>query len=188
VVREIFDEYTSAGRSIRAISRRLYEDGVTSPTGREVWASSMLSGMLRNRTYMGAAEWFRHETIAPPAPGRTHGRQTLRPKEDWIRVAVPAIITEEMFEAAQRVKRDNSIFSPRRTTPGAWTLLLSQGDGDEFLVEAAGEVALECAHGFAGGLAFALAALEVGACWLVVACADAGDRVQRVVRLAVASA
>jgi hypothetical protein len=122
VVREIFDEYTSAGRSIRAISRRLYEDGVTSPTGREVWASSMLSGMLRNRTYMGAAEWFRHETIAPPAPGRTHGRQTLRPKEDWIRVAVPTIITEEMFEAAQRVKRDNSIFSPRRTTPGAWLL------------------------------------------------------------------
>ena len=42
--------------------------------------------MLRNRTYMGAAEWFRHETIAPPAPGRTHGRQTLRPKEAWIRV------------------------------------------------------------------------------------------------------
>ena len=70
----------------------------------------------------------------------------------------------------------------------SWTLLLSQGDGDEFLVEAAGEVALECAHGFAGSLAFALAALEVGASWLVVACADAGDGVQRVVRLAVASA
>ena len=35
---------------------------------------------------------------------------------------VPAIISEETFEAAQRVKRDNSVFSPRRTTPGTWLL------------------------------------------------------------------
>jgi hypothetical protein len=68
--------------------------------------------------YMGWAEWFRHETIAPPRPGHSHGRQQLRPREDWIPVPVPAIISEETFEAAQRVKRDNSVFSPRRTTAG----------------------------------------------------------------------
>ena len=70
----------------------------------------------------------------------------------------------------------------------AWTLLLSQGHGDQFLVEAAGEVALEHTHGLAGSLAFVDAALEVGASWLVVARADARDRVHRVVGLAVASA
>ena len=117
IVRGIFDEYTAAGRSMRAITRRLYEQGVPTPTGRAVWASSTLGGMLRNRSYMGTAEWFRHETVAPPAPGKSHGRQTRRPKEDWVRVPVPAIITEEVFEAAQRVKTDNSMFSPRRTTP-----------------------------------------------------------------------
>jgi site-specific DNA recombinase len=122
VVRGIFDDLVSAGRSIRAISRRLYEEGVRTPSGREVWSSSTLGGLLRNRTYMGSAEWFRHETIAPPRPGQSHGRQQLRPKEDWIRVPVPAIISEETFEAAQRVKRDNSIFSPRHTTPGLWLL------------------------------------------------------------------
>src|SRR5215217_6291690 len=57
------------------------------------------------------------------------------------------------------------------------TLLLSQGDGDESSVEAAGDVAFEGAHGFAGGLAFADAAVEVGAGLLVVAAADAGDGV-----------
>ena len=56
-----------------------------------------------------------------------------------------------------------------------WTLLLSQGDGDKFSVEAAGEVALEYPRGFAGSLAFADAAVQVGASLLVVACADAGD-------------
>jgi site-specific DNA recombinase len=37
-------------------------------------------------------------------------------------VTVPAIISEETFEAAQRVKRDNSVFSLRRTTPHTWLL------------------------------------------------------------------
>jgi hypothetical protein len=47
---------------------------------------------------------------------------------------------------------------------------------------------IEGAHGFAGGLAFAAAAVEVGAGLLVVAAADAGDGVERVVGWAVASA
>jgi site-specific DNA recombinase len=123
IVRGIFDDYVAGGSSVRAIARRLYEDSVPTPSAkRDVWATSTLSGLIRNRAYMGAAEWFRHETIAPPRPGQSHGRQQLRPKEDWIRVPVPAIISEETFEAAQRVKRDNSVFSPRRTTPGTWLL------------------------------------------------------------------
>jgi site-specific DNA recombinase len=122
IVRRIFDYYVSEGCSVRGISRRLYEQGVPSPSGNEVWATSTLSGAVRNRTYMGSAEWFRHETVAPPRPGQSHGRQQLRPREDWIRVPVPAIISEETFEAAQRIKRDNSVFSPRRTTPHTWLL------------------------------------------------------------------
>jgi len=122
VVRSIFDDIVARGSSVRGISRRLYADGVRSPSGKEVWSTSTLSDLIRNRTYMGQAEWFRHETVAPPSPGQRHGRQQLRPKEDWIRVEVPAIISEETFEAAQRVKRDNSMFSPRRTTPGLWLL------------------------------------------------------------------
>ena len=55
-------------------------------------------------------------------------------------------------------------------------------------VQVAGELALEHAHGLAGSLAFTDAALEVDASWLVVARADAGDRAQRVIGLAVASA
>ncbi|MDE3132563.1 MAG: recombinase family protein [Acidobacteriota bacterium] len=122
IVRRIFDEIVSSSASIRGISRRLYEQGVPSPTGKDVWATSTLCDMIRNRSYMGSAEWFRHETIAAPGPGHRHGRQQLRAREDWIRVPVPAIITEETFEAAQRVKRDNSAFSPRRATPGLWLL------------------------------------------------------------------
>ena len=49
-------------------------------------------------------------------------------------------------------------------------------------------MSLESAHGFAVSLAFACAAIEVGAGLLVAAGTDAGDRVQCVVGLAIPSA
>src|SRR5664280_1215307 len=103
----------------------------------------------------------RQRPAAPLAASADYRVATRAGADDLITPASPSV--SGRVPTRRRCDRNSS-----------WTLLLSQGDGDEFLVEAAGEVALECAHGFAGGLAFALAALEVGACWLVVACADAG--------------
>lgn len=116
VVRRIFDDYTS-GTSMRQIARRLYEDAVPTATGKAVWASSTLGGLLRNPTYLGKAAWYRHESIPGP---RGRSRRTHRPREDWVEVAVPAIVAEEIFAAAQAVGRDNSMFSPRNAGPGLW--------------------------------------------------------------------
>jgi hypothetical protein len=60
--------------------------------------------------------------------------------------------------------------------------------GDEKWVEAAGEVAHEAAPDFAAGLAFVGAAGDVGLGFGVVLHPDHGDRVKRVVGLAVAAA
>jgi site-specific DNA recombinase len=48
--------------------------------------------------------------------------QRPRPRGDWIAIAVPAIVAEDVFDAAQRVSRDNSQWSPRNTEPGEWLL------------------------------------------------------------------
>ena len=117
IVRRIFAEYL-AGSSIRQVIRRLYQDAIPTGTGNTMWASSTLGGMLRNPTYMGRAAWYRHEYL--PAPGGKSKRRA-RPKEEWVEVTVPAIISPH-FEAAQAVSRDNSAFSPRHTTPGHWLL------------------------------------------------------------------
>ena len=45
-----------------------------------------------------------------------------RPRDQWIPLAVPAIVDEELFDAAQRVSYDNSKWSPRRTEPERWLL------------------------------------------------------------------
>jgi len=114
VVRRIFDDYVTAGRSIREITRRLHQDGIATPTGKPVWSSSTLGGLLRNSTYAGTAHYYRRETVPGHGPtGRP--RQRPRPREDWVAVPTPAIINEDTFDAAQKVSRDNSAFSPRRT-------------------------------------------------------------------------
>ena len=55
-----------------------------------------------------------------------HDRQPLeevkRPREDWIPIDCPAILTDEQFQAAGKVAYDNSQWSPRRAEPGHWLL------------------------------------------------------------------
>jgi site-specific DNA recombinase len=122
VVRRIFADYTAGGDSIRAIIRRLYREGVPSPTGLPLWRPATLWRLLRNSVYAGRA-LFNHMEALPPSGRSQHStRHRLRPRDEWITIPVPAIITEEVFEAAQLVSRDNSAFSPRNTTAECWLL------------------------------------------------------------------
>jgi site-specific DNA recombinase len=121
VVRHIFDDFVAGGYSMRRIRRRLYEDGIASPTGKLVWSIACLSKMLENPAYKGRALYNRHQSL-PPTTGRKSTRVTLRPPEEWIEIPVPAVISEDLFDAAQRVARDHSYFSPRRSQPDQWLL------------------------------------------------------------------
>ena len=55
-----------------------------------------------------------------PALGRN--RQTLRPREEWVEIPIPAIIDDDTFDAVQHKARDNSAYSPRRTEPETFLL------------------------------------------------------------------
>ena len=92
------------------------------PTGRgRLWRPSTLSNLLRNEAYIGRIYVNRTEAVPDPRPGK-RSRQVPRPREDWIAIAVPAIVDEQIFEAAGRAGRDNSQWSPRRAEPGQWLL------------------------------------------------------------------
>lgn len=121
VVRRIFDDFVASGLSIRRICRGLYEDGISSPTGIDVWSIACISKMLSNPTFKGRAVYNRHQAVAPTT-GRKSTRNVVRPAEEWIEIPVPAIVTEEIYDAAQRVARNHVYFSPRRARPGEWLL------------------------------------------------------------------
>ncbi|GLS30897.1 site-specific DNA recombinase [Mesorhizobium albiziae] len=126
VVRLVFENYTVGGLSIGALARLLNEMGL--PTRRRVtrWERSVVWGMLRNPAYKGTA-CFGKTQVAPrqkvTKPFRLSGRagfsentsQHERPREEWIEVPVPAIVTEETFALAAERLTDNKRFAPRRT-------------------------------------------------------------------------
>ena len=119
VVRRVFSDFL-AGHSLRHLAVALSNDGIASPEGKPVWRLSTICRLLRNEAYVGRLYWNRTHTRYDPALGRN--RQTLRPREEWIEIPIPAIIDEDTFEAAETRARDNSIYSPRRTEPDTFLL------------------------------------------------------------------
>ena len=120
VVRRIFTE-RAAGTTIREICRQLNADGLPSPTGRPTWGHSTVCRLLRNEAYLGRVYYNRTETVLATGPTR-RTRQVARPREEWIPIDCPALVSDEQFHAAGRVSYDNTKWSPRRAEPGAFLL------------------------------------------------------------------
>ncbi len=121
IVRRIFDEYVRKDISMRQIIIGLHRDGIRSPMGREYWSSASLSRLLHNEAYIGRAYYNRTELVAQRGQAGRH-RQVRRPRDQWIAIEVPAILDEAVFEAVERVSRDNSRWNPRRAEHGHWLL------------------------------------------------------------------
>ena len=119
VVRQVFADFL-AGQSLRHLAVALSAEGVASPEGKAVWRLSTICRLLRNEAYVGRLYWNRTHTRYDSALGRN--RQTVRPRDQWIEIPIPAIINEDTFEAAETKARDNSIYSPRHTEPDTFLL------------------------------------------------------------------
>ncbi len=83
---------------------------------------STVGRLLRNQAYVGRVYYNRTELVPAARPGRRPTRQRPRDREEWVQIAVPAIVPDDVFEAAQRISRDNTQWSPRRAEPGQWLL------------------------------------------------------------------
>ena len=121
IVRRIFRDYVESNLSMRQISWQLNQDLVPSPSGKAVWGVSMIGRLIRNEAYVGRAYYNRTASDLDRQPTKAK-RQIKRPRDQWIPIPVPAILDEELFEAAQRVSYDNSQWSPRRAEPNHWLL------------------------------------------------------------------
>jgi site-specific DNA recombinase len=125
VVRGVYEAYTVEGLSIGAVTRRLNEQAVPTRKRSTRWERSTVWGMLRNPAYKGTA-CFGKTRIAPrqriTRPLRLRGgfaqRDSAsheRPREEWIEIPVPAIVSESIFDLAQERLQKNKRFAARRT-------------------------------------------------------------------------
>jgi len=125
VVRRVYQAYTQQGLSINAIAHLLNEEQIPTRTGSTRWERSTVWGMLRNPAYRGRACYGKTE-LRPrqritralrkrPGLASRDSANHERPRQDWIEIAVPALLSEETFDLAQEQLEQNKRHSSRRT-------------------------------------------------------------------------
>jgi site-specific DNA recombinase len=126
IVRELFRRYVADGCSIADLARWLSNQQIRTRTGKARWDRSTIWGMLRNPAYAGRAAFAKTQrtdqqprlTRRARLAGQTVSRNPVtcdRPPEQWLQIAVPAIISEETFQLAARRLADNQRFAARNT-------------------------------------------------------------------------
>ena len=126
VVTELFRRYVEDGVAIAELARWLSGTGVATRTGKSRWDRSVIWAMLRNPAYAGRACFGKTaRTAAQPGLNRTArlaGRSvprsysvTDRPREDWVEIPVPALVSEDTWARAQRRLEDNKRFAARNS-------------------------------------------------------------------------
>ncbi|MBV9925633.1 MAG: recombinase family protein [Acidobacteria bacterium] len=109
VVRFIFAEYI-AGKSCFHIAAGLTRRGIP-PRIAKRWSEVTVLSMIRNESYAGRRGWGKRRTYYED--GRE--KYVLRPKEELIYIPVPAIISQDQWEAAQRQRLINGKYSRRNS-------------------------------------------------------------------------
>ena len=125
VVQRIYEMYTVEGLSIGEITRRINAEGIPTRKASARWERSTVWAVLRNSAYRGVACFgktrvsSRARVIRPQrrrgvvTPSMTAGHE--RPRDEWIEIPVPALVSEESFARAQELLQENKIRSRRRT-------------------------------------------------------------------------
>ena len=125
VVEQLVAWYTDPGQtpSLYQVAKRLSEAQIPTPRGGQRWNVASVRGILRSPTSTGVAysgrtrptpARQRKSALQPVGPGQS---QQPAPAEEWIAVPVPALISEETFQAAQpRLDRNVQMARRNNTT------------------------------------------------------------------------
>src|SRR5262249_22221449 len=120
----IFDAFVREQKSIGEIVRALNVERVPTRRGAARWDRATVWAILRNPAQMGKAAFGKTEAtergrLLRPIRGKStvprHAKSTHRdrPAEQWIYIDVPAIVSRELFEAAQTQLERNKHLSQR---------------------------------------------------------------------------
>lgn len=112
-------ERVASGDTLRELTTTLTEMGIPPPKQYAFWETTQLRLFIRNEVYKGDfyAHRWNHTTVEKPAKNGIGTRKVKvkveRPRDEWIHVPVPPIVTPELWEAANRVLDQNRVTSRR---------------------------------------------------------------------------
>jgi site-specific DNA recombinase len=119
VVKQMFEWVGRDRVSLGEVSRRLQAKGVASATGKSWWDRTSVWGILKNPAYMGSAAFGKTRTgprraqLRKPrgqakVPRRTASTYDTKPEEQ-ITIAVPALVSPELFASVQEQLTENRL-------------------------------------------------------------------------------
>ncbi|MBC8423545.1 recombinase family protein [bacterium] len=128
MIKMLFGWVQDEAISIRQATKRLNASAYRPRGGREQWSPSSVRAILTNEAYIGNAYYNRRRWIESDRTDQLFrkGRKTRsveRPRQEWIRIPIPALIEEETFARVQQQLQKNSAFSRRNLQRGEEYLL-----------------------------------------------------------------
>jgi len=125
VVRLIFEWIGIECVSIKEVIRRLYDQGILpKKQKRDTWSNGPIHRLLKNETYIGKHFYYKSESCITRNPmAKTQkkyqhrhsmkGSRKTRPRDEWLEVEAPRIISDELFEKAKGQIKSNGKHSQR---------------------------------------------------------------------------
>lgn len=129
IIRQIFTWYIIGNEDDHtpmsgfAIAEKLSKEGIPTPgakygrarkRGSTLWYDETVLKILADEIYTGIYRWGKRVGY--------NGNGGKRPVEEQITVTVPAIVSHELWEAAQAQRKHNKKMSPRNATPHRYLL------------------------------------------------------------------
>jgi site-specific DNA recombinase len=107
VVAQMFDWYLEPDVTLYHVARRLTDLELLTPAGKSRWSVSTVRGILTNDAYTGVA--YAHRLRVVPSNRRLSALRPIgkgesaveRPKEEWIPIPVPTMVTRDVFDQVQ---------------------------------------------------------------------------------------
>src|SRR6266498_513879 len=128
MVRQVFDWYLEERATPYGVAKRLTAAHVPTPNGKERWTTASIRNILTNPTYTGTAyanrtrevnARTRKSALRPLGRGKSY---VGRAAEDWIPIAVPALVEQEVFAQVQAKLGQNQRQAPRNNRRHAYLL------------------------------------------------------------------
>jgi site-specific DNA recombinase len=119
IVQQIFAFYLEPQATLYQVAGRLTAAGVPTPTGKDRWTTPTIRNILTNPAYTGTTYANRIREV--DARGRKSALRPLgrgksyvsREAEDWIPIAMPALVEQEVFTQVQAKLLQNQRQAPR---------------------------------------------------------------------------
>lgn len=118
IVRRMFQRLLD-GDTMRRIALDLEMEGIAPPKKYKHWEPTQVRLIIRNEVYKGDyyAHRWEHTTVQKPSKDGLSTREVKckreRPRDEWIHVSVPSIVSVEAWEAANRMLDQNKRMARR---------------------------------------------------------------------------